>query len=221
MNWLLNSSIGRKVIMSVSGIFLILFLLFHLSMNLTLLFSEEAYDWICEILGANWYAIIGTLILTAGFVIHIFYGTLLTLQNRKARGYDKYESKSKTKIEWASNNMYVLGLIIFLGLVIHFWNFWYKMQFAELIHSQDAVIHGSKLVIPLFSQPLFVVIYLIWLFALWFHLTHGVWSAFQSLGWNNKIWFSRLHLFSKISATIFFFGFAIVPVFFFITNLFK
>jgi len=218
MRWLINSSIGRKLIMSVSGIFLLLFLLFHLTMNLTLLFSAEIYDLICEFLGANWYAIAGTLVLTAGFVVHIFYGTMITLQNRKARGHERYASTNTKKIEWASNNMYVLGLIIFLGLVIHLWNFWYKMQYAELIHSPDAIIHGSKLVIELFSQPFFVVIYLLWLLAIWFHLTHGVWSAFQSLGWSGKLWFSRLKFISNIVSTIIMAGFAAVPVYFLLIN---
>jgi len=219
MYWLLNSSIGRKFIMSVSGIFLVLFLLFHLSMNLTLVFSTDAYDWICEFLGANWYAVAGTLVLAAGVVIHIFYGTWITLINRKARGYEKYASSNKTKTEWAAKNMWVLGAIIFLGLAIHFWNFWYKMQFAELIQSQDAIKHGSHLVIDLFSQPLFVAIYLVWLAALWFHLTHGVWSAFQTLGWNGKLWFSRLQVISNIVATVVMICFAIVPIYFLISTL--
>ena len=219
MYWLLNSSIGRKFIMGISGIFLVLFLLFHLSMNLTLLFSAEVYDWICEFLGANWYAVAGTLVLMAGVLVHILYGTILTLQNKKARGSEKYASSNKTEAEWSSKNMYVLGLIIFLGLIIHFWNFWYKLQFAELIHSSDAVARGSDLVIELFSQPLFVTIYLMWLFMLWFHLTHGVWSAFQSLGWNDKLWFSRLQFISNFTATIIIIGFATVPVYLFINNL--
>jgi len=219
MYWLLNSSIGRKFIMSISGIFLVLFLLFHLSMNLTLLFSTDAYDWICELLGANWYAIAGTLVLAAGFVIHIVYGTWLTLLNRKARGTERYASSHKTETEWASKNLWVLGAFIFLGLVIHLWNFWYQMQFAELIHSPNAIIEGSGLVIGLFSQPVFTVIYLVWLLALWFHLTHGVWSAFQTLGWDGKLWFSRLKVISNIVATIVAIGFAAVPIYFLISTL--
>ncbi|MCL1933725.1 MAG: succinate dehydrogenase/fumarate reductase cytochrome b subunit [Candidatus Azobacteroides sp.] len=218
MYWLFNSSIGRKFIMSISGIFLVLFLLFHLSMNLTLLFSTDAYDLICEFLGANWYAIVGTLVLAGGVIIHIGYGTWLTLLNKKARGAERYASSNKTKTEWAAKNMWVLGFIIFLGLVIHFWNFWFNMQFAELIHSPNAVTQGSELVIALFSQPLFVVIYLVWLVALWFHLTHGVWSAFQTLGWNGKLWFSRLQVIANIVATVVMIGFAAVPLFFLITK---
>jgi succinate dehydrogenase / fumarate reductase cytochrome b subunit len=212
MYWLFNSSIGRKFIMSISGIFLILFLLFHMSMNLTLLFSAKAYDMICELLGANWYAIAGTLLLAAGMVIHIAYGTWLTLQNQKARGADKYASSSKTETEWAAKNMYILGFIILLGLIVHLLNFWYKMQFAELLHLPDAVTKGSDLVISLFSKPLYSFVYLLWLAAIWFHLTHGIWSAFQTIGLNGKTWYPRLKLVANIVATIIMIGFATVPV---------
>ena len=72
-NCLFTSSIGRKLIMSISGLFLVLFLLFHMSMNLAAVFSTEAYNAICEFLGANWYALVGTLVLAAGFLVHIIY----------------------------------------------------------------------------------------------------------------------------------------------------
>jgi succinate dehydrogenase / fumarate reductase cytochrome b subunit len=214
MYWLFNSSIGRKFIMSISGIFLVLFLLFHMSMNLTLLFSTEAYDLICEFLGANWYAIAGTLVLAAGMVIHMDYGTWLTLQNQKARGTDKYASSSQTKTEWSAKNMYVLGLIVLLGLLVHLLNFWYKMQFAELLHLPGAVSKGSGLVIELFSQPLYSMIYLLWLAAIWFHLTHGIWSAFQTVGLNGKTWYPRLKFIANGVATLIMIGFAAVPVYF-------
>ena len=118
--WLLNSSIGRKLIMSISGIFLILFLLFHMSMNVAAVFSEEAYNTICEFLGANWYAVVGTLVLAAGFIIHIIYGLWLTLQNRKARGNDRYAVNATPKgVEWSSQNMFVLGIVILGFIVLH------------------------------------------------------------------------------------------------------
>jgi succinate dehydrogenase / fumarate reductase cytochrome b subunit len=183
-------------------------------MNLTLLFSEEAYDMICEFLGANWYAIVGTLVLAAGMAVHFIYATILTLLNLKARGSDKYLSPNQTKTEWAAKNMYVLGLIVVLGLLIHLWNFWYKMQLAELMHSPDAVIEGSGLVKGLFSQIPYVAVYLVWLGALWFHLTHGVWSAFQTVGLNGKIWYPRLKMISNIVATLIIIGFAVIPVYF-------
>jgi succinate dehydrogenase / fumarate reductase cytochrome b subunit len=214
MFWLFNSSIGRKLVMSISGIFLVLFLLFHMSMNLTLVFSTEAYDTICKLLGANWYAIAATLVLAAGFFVHIIYALILTLQNRKARGADKYASSNKTQTEWAAKNMFVLGLVIVGFLLLHMYHFWYKMQFAELLHLPDAVSEGSGLVIELFSQPVYSLVYIVWLFAIWFHLTHGVWSAFQSIGLNNRTWYPRMKFISNIVATVIMIGFAAVPVFF-------
>lgn len=88
--WLCNSSIGRKVVMSVTGIALILFLTFHMSMNVVALFSGDAYNMVCEFLGANWYALVATLALAALAVIHIVYAFLLTMQNRRARGNERY-----------------------------------------------------------------------------------------------------------------------------------
>ena len=89
--WLINSSIGRKVVMSVTGIALILFLTFHGCMNVVALFSEDGYNMICEFLGANWYAVVATLGLAALAVIHIVYAFILTAQNRTARGDNRYE----------------------------------------------------------------------------------------------------------------------------------
>ena len=133
--WLINSSIGRKVVMSVTGVALILFLTFHGCMNVVALFSEEGYNMICEFLGANWYAVVATLGLAALAVIHIVYAFILTAQNRTARGDNRYEVATTVnygKVEWASKNMLVLGIIILIGLLLHLWNFWYNMMFAEL-----------------------------------------------------------------------------------------
>ena len=87
--WLCKSSIGRKVVMSVTGVALILFLTFHMSMNLVALFSGDAYNAVFEFLGANWYALVATLGLAALAVIHIVYAFLLTMQNRRARGDER------------------------------------------------------------------------------------------------------------------------------------
>ena len=120
--------------MSVTGVALILFLTFHCCMNVAALFSGEAYNWICEALGANWYAVVATLGLAALAVIHIVYAFILTAQNRRARGNERYAVTDKPeKVEWASQNMLVLGIIILLGLLLHLFNFWYNMMFAELI----------------------------------------------------------------------------------------
>ena len=213
--WLINSSIGRKVVMSVTGIALILFLTFHGCMNMVALFSEDGYNMICEFLGANWYAVVATLGLAALAVIHIVYAFILTAQNRTARGDNRYEVATEVnagKVEWASKNMLVLGIIICIGLLIHLWNFWYNMMFAELIGAMPAIspTDGFGWIKETFSNPVFVVSYIIWLVAIWFHLTHGFWSAMQTLGVSGKIWLKRWQCIGMIYVTLLMLCFLIV-----------
>ena len=226
--WLLNSSIGKKLIMSISGLFLVLFLLFHLSMNVAAVFSGEAYNMVCSLLGSNWYAVAATLVLAAGVVIHFVYAIILTLQNRKARGNDRYAINARPKgVEWASQNMFVLGLIVILFMLLHFSQFWYKMMFAELIGHHEVAL-GSAMVSPqdgaafinyyFQGNVVITVLYLIWYVALWFHLTHGFWSAIQTIGWNNTIWMNRWECISKIVATVICGLFAIITIIFFLNG---
>ncbi len=217
--WLCDSSIGRKVVMSVTGIALVLFLTFHASMNVVALFSKEGYNMICEFLGANWYAVAATLGLGALVVIHIVYAFWLTMQNRRARGNNRYDVTAKPEaVEWASQNMLALGVVVVLGMALHLYNFWYNMMFAELIgndmlgglHATD----GYGYIQATFSQPVFTVLYVIWLVALWFHLTHGFWSALHTLGWNGKIWFNRWKVIGNIFSTVVILMFLVVALYF-------
>ena len=211
--WLINSSIGRKVVMSVTGLALILFLTFHCCMNVAVLFSGEAYNTICELLGANWYAVAATLGLAALAVAHIVYAVILTAQNRRARGVERYAVTDKpAKVEWASQNMLVLGIIVLLGLLLHLFNFWYNMMFAELVHMPVAHMpsDGFAFIKDTFANPVYVVLYIIWLAAIWFHLTHGFWSAMQTLGWNGKTWFCRWKTISIVYTTVLMLCFLVV-----------
>ena len=211
--WLINSSIGRKVVMSVTGLALILFLTFHMCMNVVALFSGEAYNTICALLGANWYAVAATLGLAFLAVVHIVYAFLLTMQNRKARGAQRYAVTEKPgKVEWASQNMLVLGIIILLGLILHLFNFWYNMMFAELFHIATPLepTDGFGLIQQTFSNPVYVVLYVIWIVAIWFHLSHGFWSAMQTLGISGKVWFNRWKVIGLIYTTLLMLGFLAV-----------
>lgn len=197
--------------MSLTGAFLILFLTFHALMNGVALFWPTAYNVICEFLGANWYALVGSLILAAGLILHIIYAIWLTVQNRKARGSERYDVNSRPpQVEWSSKNMLVLGLVILAFLVFHLIQFWTKMQFAEIL-GEMAVDDISGLPVPpaagtwflqlAFSNGLVLAIYLVAFIALWFHLTHGFWSMFQSAGWNGKIWMNRLKCIGNVWTT--------------------
>ena len=210
--------------MSVSGLFLVLFLLFHMSMNLAAVFSTEAYNAICEFLGANWYALAGTLILAAGVVVHLVYATVLTLHNRSSRGSQRYAMTAEPEgVTWASRNMYVLGIIIVLGLLLHLYNFWYNMQFAEIIGNHELgpfpPADGAAYIAALFSSPVYFIIYLVWFAAIWFHLTHGFWSAFHTIGWDNQTWLPRLKRIANVVATIVFLCFALVVIVFYLRSL--
>ncbi|MDK2838217.1 MAG: succinate dehydrogenase / fumarate reductase, cytochrome b subunit [Bacteroidota bacterium] len=213
MSWLIRSSIGRKFVQSISGLFLVLFLLFHMSMNLVLIFSYDAYNFIAnEILGANWWAIIGTGVIALGFVVHIIYAIILTLQNRKARGSDRYASASKTPVAWSSKNMFVLGVFILLFLIVHLYQFWYNMQFKELLQLPGAREDSAQLVTEVLSNGWVLAIYIVAFAALWLHLTHGFWSALQTVGWNNTKWMKRIKVIGNIFATIICLGFMIVAI---------
>jgi len=216
--FIFNSSIGRKLVMSITGLALVFFLLFHSIMNIFVIFSPEVYDLICEFLGANWYALIGTLGIAFLVVVHICYAFWLTLQNYIARGKDRYDvSKRAPGVDWAAQNMLVLGIVVFGFLGLHLFNFWYKMQLPEILGGEPA--QGSLIVRELFEMPVYCVLYLVWLAALWFHLTHGVWSAIQSMGGSNHIWLPRIKMISNIVATIVILMFMSIPVFYLITNL--
>ncbi len=198
--WLTCSSIGRKLVMAVTGACLVLFITFHCLMNGVAIFWPSGYNAVCEFLGANWYALVATVGLAALFVIHIIYAVWLTLQNRKARGNDRYLVVSKPpQVEWASQNMLVLGIVILAFLVVHMIQFWAKMQLAEILHCDYeydglpvAPAAGTLFIHIAFSQIWTPIVYIIGFVALWFHMNHGFWSMFQSCGWNGATWLPRL-----------------------------
>ena len=225
--WLINSSIGRKLIMSISGAALVLFLLFHATMNLVAIISEDGYNMICEFLGANWYALVATAGLAALVVVHILYAFFITWQNYRARGNKRYAVSTRQEdVEWSSKNMLALGIVVVLGMGLHLFNFWYKMQFTEILEKAGMHVEGVELaengvywIKETFSCPVYVVLYLVWLGAIWFHLTHGVWSALHTLGLNNNTWMSRVKCISNIVATLVVLMFAAVVIYYGLASL--
>ena len=201
--------------MSITGIFLVLFLLFHSIMNFVAILSPAGYDAICEFLGANWYALIGTLGLAFLLLVHFVYAFILSIQNYRARGTQRYAVVERQEgVDWASKNMLVLGFIVIGFLLLHLYNFWFKMQTGPFSPTD-----GAAYVKELFSNPVYCVLYLIWLTAIWFHLTHGIWSALQSLGLSSNIWLPRIKCIGNAVATLIVLMFAFVVVFFCVSSL--
>ncbi len=209
------SSITRKLIMSISGLFLILFLLLHMTINLFsvidsftgLYGTEEGLFFAgCEFMALPIVTVMVP-VLAAGFLVHIVYAFILTLKNIEARGgYKRYEGGSKAKAEsWASQNMLLLGIVV-LGLVaFHLNHFWADMQLQEFLgkHAEDPYV----LLNLTFKNWWMVAIYIVWFVALGFHLDHGFWSAFQTMGLSNKIWEKRLCWIGRIVLIIIVCGF--------------
>ena len=208
-----TSSIGKKLIMSDSGLFLIVFLLLHLTINALSLISEEAFQAGCDFMALPIITVMVP-VLALGFIIHIIYGFYLSATNLKARGKERYAVAHKGAADnWASKNMLVLGIIVLGVLGFHLTHFWADMQllqFQGVPHEELA--NPNELLLETFKSPVVVVIYVVWFAALWFHLTHGFWSAFHTIGWNNDTWIKRLKVLSYVFATIIFVGFTAVAV---------
>ncbi len=193
--WLTCSSVGRKFIMALTGACLVLFLTFHCVMNAVCIVWPAAYNSICEFLGANWYALIASAGLAVLFILHICYAVWLTIQNRKARGEIRYSIERRPAgVEWSSQNMLILGFVVLAFLVVHLIQFWAKMQWVEIIgnHGTIPAVAGTLFIQEAFSQFWTIIVYIIAFIALWFHLQHGFWSMFQSVGWDNTTWIPRL-----------------------------
>ncbi len=195
------SSITKKLIMAITGGGLVFFLLFHGAMNVVSIFSEDGYRWICEFLGANWYAIVGTIGLAILMALHLIYAFVLSWQNFKARGRQRYAVNERPEgVSWASKNMLAIGAFILFGLVFHLIDFWSKMQLAEI--KGGAPVDGIDQIKFIFANNYFSVMYLLWLVAIWFHLSHGIASVMQSIGWNNLVWQRRIEWLGKFFAAV-------------------
>lgn len=208
MSNLFSSSIGKKLVMSISGLFLIMFLLVHVTANLFILAGKDAFDAACGVMD---YMVPIVPILAAGFIVHILYAFILTLQNRKARPVKYKVQDLKKSSTWQSRNMFVLGIIILGVLGLHLCDFWAKMQLQHFMGGE--VENGYQLAILKFKNPVYVGVYTVWLVALWYHLRHGFWSAFQTVGLANQVWVKRWQCIANIYAFVVAAGFIIIPIY--------
>ena len=220
-----TSSIGKKFILSLSGLFLIAFLCVHLALNLLLIFdnSGELYNIGANFMVTNPVIKIIEPILAIGFILHIVLASILTLQNRGARPIKYARRNQGGNCEWSSRNMYILGAVILIFLAIHLYNFWWNIKFPSL--GNTALTHVTvdgvqmentyALVAGLFNTSIiYCLLYIVGGVFLGLHLTHGFWSAFQSIGFCNQIWRKRLECLAKIFAFIVAVGFSIIPLYF-------
>lgn len=210
MKGFFKSSIGKKLLMSITGLFLITFLLVHLTANMFLFGGKEAYNTAVEFMDTNPLIQLMQPILALGFLVHIIYSVIISIQNLKARGNDRYakvdQSQSST---WASRNMLLLGIFVGSFLTLHLTDFFIPMKTSEI---HDAY----TLVVKRFDLWYISIPYVIGIIALGLHLHHAFWSAFQTIGLSNDIWKKRLTVLGDIYAVVVAVGYSIIALYFFL-----
>ncbi|NJM26658.1 MAG: succinate dehydrogenase cytochrome b subunit [Bacteroidia bacterium] len=192
MNWfitLFSSTLGKKLIMALTGLFLISFLVVHLAGNFQLLHSDDgrAFNIYAYFMTHN--PVIKTIsyLLYTSILVHALWGLLLSIKNRRSRGPQGY-SKKNASSPWTSRNMGILGTLIFIFIVIHMQQFWAQMHWGDIdIVTYDGVEYKNLYitVAQAFAEAWYVALYVISMAALAFHLWHGFASAFQTLGLNH------------------------------------
>lgn len=203
-------SIIKKVIMSLTGLFLISFLVVHMSGNL-LLFKDdggEAFNAYAKFMSTN--PIIGVMEygLAAGFLFHIVDGFILWFQNRRARPVKYAVQKSSPASSWVSRNMGISGSIILIFLVIHMKNFFVEHR----VLGNETPMYD--LVAEAFANPFYAIFYVIAMVLLGLHLAHGFSSAFQTLGLRHKSYFWLIKVVGLIFSIAVPAGFASMPIYF-------
>ncbi len=225
MTWLIRlftSSIGQKLIMSLTGLFLITFLVVHLVGNLQLLYGDggAAFNIYAEFMSGNPLIKFVSIGLYAGILLHAIQGLAIKLYNKKARGQGYAKTTSAPKVKWYANQMAILGIIILAFIIGHMAQFWFRVKFGSIPTTMiDGVEVGDlyTVVSTAFDQLWIVILYVISLIALAFHLLHGFGSAFQTLGLNHVKYTPIINGVGAAISILIPLGYAIIPVYMFLT----
>lgn len=210
------SSISQKVFMALAGVFLLVFLLVHLAINLFLL-RNDGGDWFNQaaaFMSSNYIVKIFEVFLFGAFLFHILVGVILKLQNWAARPKG-YAVVGKAKTSFFSRYMIWTGLTIFVVLFIHLINFYFvKLGLVDVPAGVADKHDFYSMVILLFSNPIYCVVYYVWLLVLGLHLYHAFQSVFQTFGFNHNKYTPTIKVFAALYALIVSLGFMIIPTYF-------
>ena len=219
MNWftsLLTSTLGRKLLMSLTGLFIILFLVVHLIGNLQLLKHDggHAFNVYAQFMTSNPLIKIISYVNYTLILVHVIWAIMLTARNRSARGSEGY-AVSKNSSAWTSRNMGILGSLIFVFIIIHLKNFWVRMHWGPI----DTVPYDGQTVKDLYTvvaqayrDPMYVVLYVASMLIVAFHLWHGFASAFQTLGLNHPKYNPAIRFVGRAFAIVVPALFALIPI---------
>jgi succinate dehydrogenase / fumarate reductase, cytochrome b subunit len=223
MSWIINtltSTLGKKLLMSLTGLFLISFLTIHLIGNLAIFNNDDglAFNAYAAFMSTN--PLIGTVsyLLYAGIILHVVVAILLYIKNNAARPVKYKVQKARDNSSWESRSMTLLGVLILAFLFLHLKDFWWQYkhdggyQFVEDANGNRDIY---ALVIQQFKTPPALITYLIGLIALFFHLKHGFQSAFQTLGLEHHKYTPAIRAIGLVYSIVVPIGFALMPVFVF------
>lgn len=205
MKWsqFFTSPVGRKIVMALTGIFLITFLMVHVGLN-ACIFADwvdandngEMFNKAAHFMGSTIITRILEGVLFIGFIIHIIQGYVIEAKNRARRGQGYRIGLGSRGSTWMSRSMALLGTLIFMFLVLHISKFWWSSRVTQDL--SEVTYNGVKMhnlflrMYDVFQNPVIVVIYIISVLALGFHLWHGFHSSFRSMGVHNKKYLSLL-----------------------------
>ncbi|HEV7229884.1 MAG TPA: succinate dehydrogenase cytochrome b subunit [Bacteroidia bacterium] len=178
----LQSSLGKKFLMGITGLFLIIFLIVHCAINACIFFNDGGvtFNAAAEFMGTNILIRTMEIVLFVGIIVHIVQALVLTLQNNKARPVKYAVNNGQANSKWYSRWMGLLGTLILMFLIVHLNHFWMKTRFTGLDHK--TLFEQMQ---DVFSQLWVVILYTLSMISLAYHLMHGFASAFQTMGWNH------------------------------------
>ncbi|MFM9945979.1 MAG: succinate dehydrogenase cytochrome b subunit [Bacteroidia bacterium] len=185
-SFLLKSSIGKKIIMGLTGLFLITFLVVHCGVNSLIFMNDggELFTIAAEFMGSNVIIRTAEIGLFIGLLLHIFQGLYLVFENRKARPVQYSVSNGKANSKWYSRSMGMLGTLLLVFLIIHLRHFWVTSRLTDEITGGSTTLFVEM--IEMFAYPWVVIFYVLGMVSLSYHLMHGFQSAFQTMGWTHK-----------------------------------
>ncbi len=222
---LLKSSVGRKIAMALSALFLLVFLLQHLTINFTSVISADLFNELSHFMGTNFlvqYLLQPVLIF--GVVFHFVMGFILEARNRSARNTKYAYNNAGANSKWASRNMLVTGIVVLLFLGLHFYDFWIPELNVKYVQGDMSGLNAAgdfryyEELVHKFESPVRTALYCLAFIALGFHLQHGFSSAFQSVGTNNKKYTPGIKAFGKIYSVAVPLGFVAVALYHFLTH---
>ncbi|MFZ1527777.1 MAG: succinate dehydrogenase cytochrome b subunit [Ferruginibacter sp.] len=214
MTWknFFTSSIGKKYVMALTGLFLITFLVVHAGLNACIFLNDngETFNAAAKFMSHNWIMRIVEIGLFAGLILHVIQGLMLWSQNRAARPVDYAVSKKQENSKWYSRSMGLLGTLLLLFLIMHISHFWVGTK-LELYGGRETHSLYAEMK-EVFSEWYWVALYMVGLVALFWHLFHGFQSAFQSLGLNHKKYFPIINTLGKAYSILIVILFALMPL---------